>query len=70
MVKLHSFPVECFCGAFESNQMLRMKNPSFWTGFTGSIKHLQNQHGYKKGHEIQILLDMDQKTAKILDPDN
>lgn len=70
MVKLHSFPVECFCGAFESNQMLRMKNPSFWTGFTGSIKHLQNQHGYKKGHEIQILLDMDQKTAKILDADN
>lgn len=70
MVKLHSFPVECFCGAFESNQMLRMKNPSFWTGFTGSIKHLQNQHGYKKGQEIQILLDMDKKTAKILDADN
>lgn len=70
MVKLHSFPVECFCEAFESNQMLRMKNPSFWTGFTGSIKHLQNQHGYKKGQEIQILLDMDKKTAKILDADN
>jgi hypothetical protein len=70
MVKLHSFPVECFCGAFESNQMLRIKNPSFWTGFTGSIKHLQNQHGYKKGQEIQILLDMDKKTAKILDADN
>ncbi len=70
MVKLHSFPVECFCGAFESNQMLRMKNPSFWTGFTGSIKHLQNQHGYKKGQEIQMLLDMDKKTAKVLDVDN
>ena len=70
MVKLHSFPVECFCGAFESNQMLRMKNPSFWTGFTGSIKHLQNQHGYKKGQEIQMLLDMDTKTAKVLDVDN
>ena len=70
MVKLHSFPVECFCGAFESNQMLRMKNPSFWTGFTRSIKHLQNQHGYKKGQEIQMLLDMDKKTAKVLDVDN
>ena len=70
MVKLHSFPVECFCGAFESNQMLRMKNPSFWTGFTGSIKHLQNQHGYKKGQEIQMLLDMDKKTAKVLDANN
>jgi hypothetical protein len=70
MVKLHSFPVECFCGAFESNQMLRMKNPSFWTGFTGSIKHLQNQHSYKKGQEIQMLLDMDKKTAKVLDVDN
>ncbi len=70
MVKLHSFPVECFCGTFESNQMLRMKNPSFWTGFTGSIKHLQNQHGYKKGQEIQMLLDMDKKTAKVLDVDN
>jgi len=70
MVKLHSFPVECFCGTFESNQMLRMKNPSFWTGFTGSIKHLQNQHGYKKGQEIQMLLDMEKKTAKVLDVDN
>jgi hypothetical protein len=70
MVKLHSFPVECFCGTFESNQMLRMKNPSFWTGFTGAIKHLQNQHGYKKGQEIQMLLDMDRKTAKVLNVDN
>lgn len=70
MVKPHSFQVECFCGAFESNQMLRMKNPSFWTGFTGSIKHLQNQHGYKKGQEIQISLNMDKKTAKILDAGN
>ncbi len=67
MVKLHSFPVECFCGTFESNQMLRMKNPSFWTGFTGSIKHLQNQHSYKKGQEIQMLLDMDKKTARVLE---
>jgi hypothetical protein len=69
MVKLHSFQVECFCGSFESNQMLRMKNPSFWTGFTGSIKHLQNHHGYKKGQEINILLDMEKKIAGILDVD-
>lgn len=67
MVKLYSFPVKCFCGNFESNQMLRMKNPSFWTGFTGSIKHLQNHHGYKKGQEIQILLDMENKLAGIID---
>ena len=67
MVKLHSFQVECFCGSFESNQMLRMKNPSFWTGFTGSIKHLQNHHGYKKGQEIRILLNMEKKIARILD---
>ena len=67
MVKLHSFSVKCFCGSFESNQMLRMKNPSFWTGFTGAIKHLQNHHGYKKGQEIQILLDMEEKIAGIID---
>ena len=67
MVKLHSFQVDCFCGSFESNQMIRMKNPSFWTGFTGSIKHLQNHHGYKKGQEIKLLLDMEKKTAGILD---
>lgn len=66
MVKLYSFHVECFCGSFESNQMLRMKNPSFWTGFTGSIKHLQNHHGYKKGQEIRILLNMDKKSAMVL----
>ena len=66
MVKLHSFQVECFCGSFESNQMLRMKNPSFWTGFTGSIKHLQNHHGYKKGQEIRILLNMENKSAMVL----
>jgi len=69
MVKLHSFQVECFCGSFESNQMLRMKNPSFWTGFTGSIKHLQNHHGYKKGQEIRILLNMEKKKAGILNVD-
>jgi hypothetical protein len=67
MVKLHSFQVECFCGSFESNQMLRMKNPSFWTGFTGSIKHLQNHHGYKKGQEIRILLNMENISAMVLD---
>jgi hypothetical protein len=67
MVKLHSFQVECFCGSFESNQMLRMKNPSFWTGFTGSIKHLQNHHGYKKGQVIRILLNMEEKSAMIFD---
>jgi hypothetical protein len=69
MVKLHSFQVKCFCEAFESNQMLRLKNPSFWTGFTGSIKHLQNHHGYKKGQEIQILLDMEDKIAGIVNAD-
>jgi hypothetical protein len=69
MVKLHSFQVKCFCEAFESNQMLRLKNPSFWTGFTGSIKHLQNHHGYKKGQEISILLDMEEKIAGIIDAD-
>jgi hypothetical protein len=67
MVKLHSFQVECFCGSFESNQMLRMKNPSFWTGFTGSIKHLQNYHGYKKGQVIRILLNMEKRSAMIFD---
>jgi hypothetical protein len=66
MVKLHSFQVDCFCGSFESNQMLRMKNPSFWTGFTGSIKHLQNHHEYKKGQEIKMLLDMEKKIAGIV----
>lgn len=70
MVKLHSFQVKCFCESFESNQMLRMKNPSFWTGFTGSIKHLQNQHGYKKGQEIQILINMEEKIAGIIDVNN
>ncbi len=67
MVKLHSFQVQCFCGLFESNQMLRIKNPSFWTGFTGSIKHLQNHHGYIKGQEIQILLDLAKSSALVLD---
>lgn len=66
MVKLHSFQVQCFCGSFKSNQMLRIKTPSFWTGFTGSIKHLQNYHGYTKGQEIQILLDLTKSTALVL----
>ena len=67
MIKPYSFEVTCFCGAFQSNQMLRLKKPSFWTGFTGAIKHLQNHHDYKRGQEICILLDMEKKIARILE---
>ena len=67
MIKPHAFQVSCFCDAYESNQMLRLKEPSFWTGFTGTIKHLQNHHGYNRGDEITILLDMNTKSAQVQD---
>jgi hypothetical protein len=65
MIKPYAFQVSCFCDAYESNQMLRLKNPSFWTGFTATIKHLQNNHNYVRGEEISILLDMENKIAKV-----
>jgi hypothetical protein len=67
MIKPHSFQVSCYCNSYESNQMLRLKEPSFWTGFTGAIKHLQNHHGYSRGEEISILLDMNTKIAQVQD---
>lgn len=65
MIKDHSFDVECQCGEFNSNQQLRFKNPSFWTGFTASIKHLKNNHSYAKGEEVKILLDFNRLAAVI-----
>ena len=65
MIKAHAFDVSCGCGTFESNQQLRLRNPSFWTGFTGSIKHLQNHHGYTKGDEIHMLVNLEKKVATL-----
>ena len=66
LIKNIAFDVVCACGAFESNQQLRLKDPSFWTGFTAAIKHLRNHHGWHERSEVSMRLNFDAKTAEIL----
>jgi len=65
MIKDHSFDVECQCGRLNSTQQLRLRDPSFWTGFSASIKHLKDDHFYAKGAEVKILLDFNRLAAVI-----
>ena len=61
------FPVSCMCGLMESVQQLRLRPPNFWTGFTAAIKHAINEHEFKKGGELHILLDFETSSAKLMD---
>ncbi len=66
MIKDTVFPVECNCGRMQSIQQLRLRPPNFWTGFTAAIKHAMDEHQYRKGQEIQILLDFENSKATLL----
>ena len=66
MVKDFTFDVYCECGNLESLQQLRLRPPSFWTGFTAAIKHLFTFHHYSRGENIRISLDFEEVKAKIL----
>jgi len=60
------FTVVCDCGKLQTEQQLRFKLPTFWTGFTSAIKHLTDHHHYSKGEEITILIDFDSTTARVV----
>ena len=57
------FDVVCECGELKSTQQLRLRPPSFWTGFTAAIKHSNDHHGFLKGEELRVLLDFDSRVA-------
>lgn len=58
--------VDCRCGKFESKQQLRLREPSFWTGFTAAIKHLRNQHSWREGEDVRMLINFEDCSATIL----
>ena len=68
MIRYINFSVECECGKLASEQQLRFKPPTFWTGFSAAIKHLTDNHHYAKGEEICILVDFDAKKGLIQAP--
>ena len=65
MIREISFSVICECDGMASEQQLRLRPPSFWTGFTGTIRHLTSEHHYVKGEMISMVLDFDANIAKI-----
>ena len=60
------FSVSCECAQMESVQQLRLRPPSFWTGFTALIKHSMNIHNFIKGEEIHIELDFENLKAILI----
>lgn len=66
MIKNISFDQYCACGHLETKQQLRFHPPSFWTGFTASIKHAMKSHDYKKEIDIKVLLDFDAHSALLI----
>lgn len=65
MVKEVAFDVLCECRGMSSEQQLRLRPPSFWTGFTGAIRHLTSEHYFAKGESVSMILDFDNKRALI-----
>lgn len=65
MVKETAFDVLCECRGMSSEQQLRLRPPSFWTGFTGAIRHLTSEHYFVKGESVTMLLDFDNHKALI-----
>lgn len=59
------FNMVCECGELKSTQQLRLRPPSFWTGFTAAIKHAKDLHGFSKGEELKVLLDFDRNVATL-----
>jgi hypothetical protein len=59
------FKVGCECGKLATEQLLRFKPPTFWTGFSSAIKHLTDQHHYVKGEDIRMLIDFDDMMGRI-----
>jgi hypothetical protein len=66
LIKDLSIDVQCECENFESKQQLRHREPSFWTGFTAAIKHLRNQHSWREGEDVRMLIKFEDSLAKIL----
>lgn len=65
MVKEIAFDVSCECGGMISEQQLRLRPPNFWTGFTGTIRHLTSEHYFAKGESVTMILDFDNHRALI-----
>jgi hypothetical protein len=65
MIKEIAFDVSCECHRMQSEQQLRLRPPSFWTGFSGAIRHLTTEHYFSKGESISMLLDFETKLAII-----
>jgi hypothetical protein len=65
MIKEIAFDVSCECKGMESEQQLRLRPPSFWTGFTAAIRHLTTEHYFVKGESIKMILDFDNHKAEI-----
>jgi hypothetical protein len=65
MVKDVIFDVACDCLGMASEQQLRLRPPSFWTGFTGAIRHLTTDHYFVKGETVTMTLNFDLRTAII-----
>ena len=66
MIKDKLFSVNCSCNRLETQQQLRLRPPSFWTGFTAAIKHAMNDHNFSKNDVFKILLDFDTSKATFL----
>jgi hypothetical protein len=65
MIKAFVFNVACDCGKLQSEQQLKLKDPSFWTGFSATIKHMTDFHHFTKGDDITMHLNFDTKLASI-----
>jgi len=66
MINDKVFSVCCSCNKLDTQQQLRLRPPSFWTGFTSAIKHAMNDHNFSKNDEFKIMLDFDTLEATFL----
>jgi len=65
IVKNHKFVIECSCRSLSTKALIKVPSGTFWTGFAAVFSHLQSDHSWRIGNEINVDFDFENNLALV-----